>query len=76
MHWLQTALGFSITNPTGYTSNFLGDVSVLAAGTNTSRVADVLLTDSYFAFTASQRASLVTFVQQLGGGLVLGGQAW
>lgn len=70
---LQAAQGVSVQLPTGFTSHVLNDVSVLGSGS--SRIADVLLTDSYKAFSAAQRAAIVTFVQQ-GAGLVLGGQAW
>lgn len=66
-------MGFTIQFPTGRTSHSLSDVSALGSGS--TRIADVLLTDSYQAYTDTQRANTVAFVQQ-GGGIVLGGQAW
>lgn len=70
---LQTALGFTIQLPTGMSSHTLTDVSALGSGS--SRIADVLLTDSYTAYTDTQRANTVAFLQQ-GAGMVTGGQAW
>jgi hypothetical protein len=70
---LQTALGFTIQLPTGMSSHILSDVSALGSGS--SRIADVLLTDSYTAYTETQRANTVAFLQQ-GAGMVTGGQAW
>ena len=70
----QTALGFNIAFPTGLTTNVLNDVSVLT-NANGTRIADVLLTNSYASYTTAQRSAIVSFVQA-GTGLVLGGQAW
>lgn len=66
-------MGFTIDFPTGLTSHSLSDLSVLGSGS--TRIADVLLTNSYQGYTDTQRANTVAFVQQ-GAGLVLGGQAW
>lgn len=63
----------TIQFPTGYGNNVLTNVELLGSGT--TKIADVLLTDSYSSFTALQRTAIVGFVQQ-GAGLVLGGQAW
>jgi hypothetical protein len=70
----QAAQGISIQFPTGLSSHVLSDVAVLGSSSS-SKIADVLLTDSYTAFTEAQRSTIVTFVHQ-GAGLVLGGQAW
>jgi hypothetical protein len=70
---LQAAQGITLRFPTGLANHWVSDVSTLGSGS--SRIADVLLTDSYKSFTAAQRAAIVTFVQT-GGGLVIGGQAW
>lgn len=70
---LQAAQGITLQFPRGLTSHSVSDISVLGSGS--SRIADVLLTDSYKAFTPTQQAAIVLFVQT-GGGLVIGGQAW
>lgn len=70
---LQTALGFTILPPTGFTSHVLSNASVLGGST---KIADVLLTDSYTSYTTGQRSAIMDFIQRQGSGLVLGGQAW
>lgn len=75
MYALQTALGFTISFPTGYSTNYIA-VSALTGNSSADRVADVLLTDGYTSFTDTQRATIAKFLKQQDGGLVIGGQAW
>lgn len=71
----QAAQNLTIQLPTNSTSNFITNVVITSISSNSTKIADVLLTDSYYSYTPTQRAAIVNFVQQ-GAGLVLGGQAW
>ena len=72
---LQTALGFTINFPTGFSTNYIA-VSALTGNSSVNRVADVLLTDGYTSFTDAQKSTIANFLKQQDGGLVMGGQAW
>lgn len=69
----QATLGVDIVKPTGKTSWFLNDPTLL--GTGTSAIADVFLTTTWDSFTLAQRTAIQTFVQS-GGGMVIGGEGW
>jgi hypothetical protein len=68
-------MNVTIQRPTNFSSNELTNAQLTFIGSGSTKIADVLLTDSYSSFTPTQRAAFVNFVQQ-GAGLVLGGQAW
>jgi hypothetical protein len=70
---VQAALDITITNPTGYSTSFFNDLSNLGSGA--TRIADVVLSQSYTSFGATEKAAVTSFLES-GGGLVIGGQAW
>jgi hypothetical protein len=69
----QASLGFNITFPSGYTTHFLSSLTGL--GTGATRIADVVLTNSYKVYAGAEKDAITSFLQA-GGGLVIGGQAW
>jgi hypothetical protein len=69
----QASLGFNITFPSGYTTHFLSSLTGL--GTGATRIADVVLTNSYKVYAGAEKDAITSFLQT-GGGLVIGGQAW
>jgi len=70
---LQATLGITITNPTGYNTPFFSNL--LALGSGATRIADVVVSQSFTNYGSTEKAVISSFLQS-GGGLVLGGQAW